>query len=306
MTPSVSSRTRPLCPTSISGSPVPKSNGSSARQRVPELRGLLVLGVWSLVTTRSGERGVDDDGKAQSGRRGVLIVALMSGTIGITPALAASRATPGVTKTTIRVGIPYVNVDVAVLRDVGVNLNFGNVPDAFEAIIDDINAHGGINGRKIVPYLVAVNPVGTAPTATAYAADRGRRRLCGHRAARGHLLPRARHPRRRLDLRRGPSSSGAQDFTFTPPYSAYDPLQLSVYDKQGVFKHEKVALFGGDTEDRSELALVQSALAKLHVRVVTTAVDSAPQGECSRGQRPDRAHRATLRVRRGQRGRRRR
>ena len=98
---------------------------------------------------------------------GVLIVALMSGKIGITPTLAASRATPGVTKTTIRVGIPYVNVDVAVLRDVGVNLNFGNVPDAFEAIIDDINAHGGINGRKIVPYLVAVNPVGTAPAATA-------------------------------------------------------------------------------------------------------------------------------------------
>ena len=42
-----------------------------------------------------------------------------------------------------------------------------------------------------------------------------------------------------------------------------------------------MALFGGDTEDRSELALVQSALAKLHVRVVTTAVDSAPQGDAA-------------------------
>ena len=38
--------------------------------------------------------------------------------------------------------------------------------------------------------------------------------------------------------------------------------QLSVFDKQGVFKHKKVALFGGGFGDESELALVQSALAQ--------------------------------------------
>ena len=77
----------------------------------------------------------------------------------------------------------------------------------------------------------------------------------------------------------GTSSSVAQDFTTTPPNSAYDPLQLSVYDKQGVFKHKKVALYGGDPGDESELALVQSALTKLRVPVLTTAVDSAPEGD---------------------------
>jgi hypothetical protein len=77
----------------------------------------------------------------------------------------------------------------------------------------------------------------------------------------------------------GNSSTAAQDFTTTPPQSAYDPLQLSVFDKQGVFKHKKVAVFGGTAADESELATVQSELAKLHVPVVTTAVDSAPQGD---------------------------
>jgi hypothetical protein len=71
----------------------------------------------------------------------------------------------------------------------------------------------------------------------------------------------------------------AQDFSATPPVSAFDPLELAAMAKQGVFKHKKVAVFGGGTGDESELALVQSALAKLHVPVVTTAVVTAPQGD---------------------------
>ena len=66
------------------------------------------------------------------------------------------------TATTIRVGIPYV--DVAAVKAVGVDINWGSVPDAFNAVIKNINAQGGINGRKIVPYIVAVNrPVRLLP-----------------------------------------------------------------------------------------------------------------------------------------------
>ena len=95
---------------------------------------------------------------------GALIVALSCASA-VSPASAAPSDTPGVTATTIRVGVPYV--DLAAIRALGVNMSWGSVPDAFDAIIDNINAHGGINGRKIVPYLVAVNPSGTAPAATA-------------------------------------------------------------------------------------------------------------------------------------------
>ena len=208
---------------------------------------------------------------------GAALAALSYGVIGMTPS-SAGASTPGVTATAIRVGIPYV--DVAAVKAVGVNISWGSVPDAFNAVINDINAQGGINGRKIVPYLVAVNPTGTAPAATActqlteddkiFVAIAPLEATCYLQ----HDVPVV-----ASIYASGNSPTSAQDFTFVPPATAYDPLQLRVYDKQGVFKHKKVAVFGGDPSDQSVVTSVQSDLAKLHVPVVTTAVDSAPQGD---------------------------
>lgn len=209
---------------------------------------------------------------------GAAIAALSCACLGISPATANASGTPGVTATSIRVGIPYV--DVAAVKAVGVNIDWGSVPDAFNAIIDNINAHGGINGRKIVPYIVAVNPTGTAPAATActqlteddsvFVAIAPLQATCYLQHGTSVVAS---------IYASGNSPTAAQDFTTTPPDTAYDPLQLGVYDKQGVFKHKKVAIFGGDAADQSEVALVESELSKLHVPVVTTAVDSAPQGD---------------------------
>ena len=207
---------------------------------------------------------------------GAALAALSSGVIAMTPSAGAS--TPGVSATVIRVGIPYV--DVAAVKAVGVNISWGSVPDAFNAVIDQINAQGGINGRKIVPYLVAVNPTGTAPAATA----------CTQLTEDDNIFVAVAPLQASCYLQHdvpvvgsiyasGNSPTSAQDFTTVPPATAYDPLQLSVYDKQGVFKHKKVAVFGGDPSDQSVVTSVQSDLAKLHVPVVTTAVDSAPQGD---------------------------
>ncbi|HLN16768.1 MAG TPA: ABC transporter substrate-binding protein [Acidimicrobiales bacterium] len=182
------------------------------------------------------------------------------------------------TATTISVGVPYV--DVAAVKAVGVNLNWGSIPDAFNAIIANMNAHGGINGRKIVPYIVAVNPTGTAPAATA----------CTQLTQDDHVFVAIAPLMPTCYLQNGvpviasilatSGSSGlAQNFTLTPPASAYDPLQLSIFAKQGVFKGKKVALFAGTTSDQPEVQIVQTTLTKLHVPVVTTAVDSAPQGD---------------------------
>ncbi len=175
---------------------------------------------------------------------------------------------------TIRVGIPYVDVDAAALRADGLNVNWGSVPEAFKAVIDNIN------GRKIVPYRMAVNPIGTAPAATActelteddsvFAVITPLEVTCylqHHTPVVASIYP------------AGRSTSVAQDFTPTPPDAAYDPLALSVFDKRGLFKHKTVALFDGGVGDDSELGLVHSALGKLHLRVVTTAVDTAPQGD---------------------------
>ncbi len=210
---------------------------------------------------------------------GAAIVMLGYGLIGISPAFAASSSTPGVTATTIRVGVPYV--DVAAVKAVGVDISWGSVPDAFNAVIANINAHGGINGRKIVPYIVAVDPTGTAPAATActqlteddniFVAIAPLQATCYLQ----HNVPVVAS----IYAASGKSPTTAQDFTTTPPDTAYDTLSLGVYNKQGVFKHKKVAVFGGTTADQSEVAAVQSDLAKLHVPVTTTAVDSAPEGD---------------------------
>ena len=97
---------------------------------------------------------------------GALLLSAVAIVGGAAPASAATSApTQGVTATTIRVGIPYV--DLAAVRQFGITLNQGSFPDAYDAVIANLNASGGINGRRIVPYLVAVNPVGTGPAITA-------------------------------------------------------------------------------------------------------------------------------------------
>src|SRR6202167_5822946 len=95
-----------------------------------------------------------------------LILSAIAVVSGAGPVSAASNPpTQGVTATSIRVGIPYV--DLAAVRQFGITLDQGSFPDAYQAIIANLNAEGGINGRHVVPYLVAVNPVGTGPAITA-------------------------------------------------------------------------------------------------------------------------------------------
>ena len=205
-----------------------------------------------------------------------VIVVLTPGNL----ASAASSDTPGVTASTIRVGVPYIEVGAAMLRTLGVDIDYGSFPDAFHALIDNVNSHGGIDGRKIVPYIVAVNPVGTAPAATTCT------QLTEDDSVFAVLAPL--QPTCYLEHNvpvvgsiypGGHSQTAAQDFSPTPPVAAFDPLELAAMARQGVFRHKKVAVFGGGTGDESELGVAQSALAKLHVPVVTTAVDTAPQGD---------------------------
>jgi ABC-type branched-subunit amino acid transport system substrate-binding protein len=80
--------------------------------------------------------------------------------------LSAGAATPpatnGVTKDEIKVGITYV--DLAALRSAGIKRDHGDYQKAYQTVIDDVNAKGGINGRKIVPTYIAVSPLGTDPS----------------------------------------------------------------------------------------------------------------------------------------------
>jgi Periplasmic binding protein len=77
---------------------------------------------------------------------------------------AATGPAPGVTDDSVAVGITYV--DLASLGDI-VSLDHGDYETAYRAVIDDINADGGINGRTIEPVFAPINPVGTQPAEAA-------------------------------------------------------------------------------------------------------------------------------------------
>jgi hypothetical protein len=195
--------------------------------------------------------------------------------VGSAPADAAS-STPGVTAKTITVGVPYVDI-AYVDKTFGLKLNQGSYPDAYNALFKELNAHGGISGRKVVPVFVAVNPTGTTAAASS----------CAQLVEDDHVFLAFAPQSGICYLEHGtPTINGtvnatvpghaAANITLTPPPAAYDPLQIAVLTKQGVFKDRNVGVFGGFTTDEDEMKIVESALAKNHVHVVQTGVNSAP------------------------------
>ncbi|HLM19092.1 MAG TPA: ABC transporter substrate-binding protein [Acidimicrobiia bacterium] len=86
-----------------------------------------------------------------------LVVALVSvlGVAGVAWATA-----PGVSKDEIKLGVTYV--DFEPIKDI-VDISHGDYVKTFNAVIDDLNKKGGVDGRKLVPVYEKVNPLGTAP-----------------------------------------------------------------------------------------------------------------------------------------------
>ena len=73
-------------------------------------------------------------------------------------AAAATGPAPGVSDDAIQVGVTFV--DLEALGDIA-TLDHGDYEAAYQALFDEINANGGINGRMVEATIVGVNPVGT-------------------------------------------------------------------------------------------------------------------------------------------------
>jgi hypothetical protein len=191
-----------------------------------------------------------------------------------TQAGASSAGDQGVTKTTISVGVPYVNF--VALRSLGVTINEGSFPDAYGAIIANLNAHGGVDGRKVVAHYYEFNPSIPASVATScsqlteddhifvalspvypdcYQQDHGTLVIAGSLPG---TLPKNVPP----------------DFSLSAPDANFDPVQFAAFQKRGAFKGKKVGIFYAADSDKPEVTAVQSDLKKLGVNVVSTAEDS--------------------------------
>jgi ABC-type branched-subunit amino acid transport system substrate-binding protein len=71
---------------------------------------------------------------------------------------------PGVTNDAIKVGVTYV--DTAALQKSGLQLKLGDYKGSYQALIDDINAKGGIDGRKIQLVFAPIDPTNNTSAAT--------------------------------------------------------------------------------------------------------------------------------------------
>ena len=188
---------------------------------------------------------------------------------------ASSPADQGVTSKTITVGVPYVNFDA--LRSLGVNINEGSFPDAYNAVAAYMNAHGGVDGRKLVVDYDEMNPAVTSDVTAS----------CSQLTEDDHIFaalspvyPDCYQQDHDTLVIAGSlpgtlPASAAPDFSLSPPDIAFDPYQLAAFAKRGVFKGKKVAIFYAADSDKPEAEAVQADLKTLHVPVVTTAEDSA-------------------------------
>jgi Periplasmic binding protein len=203
------------------------------------------------------------------------LVTMLGSTLIFSPAAgAASPADQGVTAKTISVGLPYVNFQA--LKSLGVTINDGNYPDAYQSVVAAINAKGGINGRKLVLHTVEMNPSVPAEATSS----------CTQLTEDDHVFVaiapvfpacyQQTHVTSTIagSLPEPLTGTFGQDFTLIPPSANFDPIQLAAFKKAGDFKGKKVAIFYGADSDAPEVKVVQSSLKKLGIPVALTAEDS--------------------------------
>jgi ABC-type branched-subunit amino acid transport system substrate-binding protein len=205
-----------------------------------------------------------------------LVCALSLATTGSASASPASG--PGVTPSAIQIGITYP--DLTALKSV-INVDPGNYQVAYDTLIKQINAHGGLNGRKIVPVYAPVNPLGTAPAATA----------CTHLtedskvyAVLGFFQPAdtACYVQAHDTPIIGASLTSAQAAQARAPWfntvisdSDLIPKEMAIFNREGAFASQKIGIVG-TSADQQDIAVVLSVLHKLKANVVQSAVNSAP------------------------------
>ena len=196
----------------------------------------------------------------------------------ITTTSASAASQQGVTPSTIKVGVTYA--DVAAIRNI-INVDPGDYQVAYKTLFDQINAKGGIDGRKIVPVFSAVNPLGTAAAATTCTQLTEDDKVFA-------VLGFFQQPDTACYLQThnvaiiGASLTTQQAQQAKAPWynnlisdSDLVPKEMAVFKQEGVFKGKKVAVVGTNI-DQPEINLVLPVLHREGVDVVQTAVNSVP------------------------------
>ena len=214
----------------------------------------------------------------------VAAVGLVGLGVGSGPAAAASKAASpklgqGVTDSTIKLGL--VQVDYSCIQDY-VDFNRGDQEQTYKVFVDDLNAKGGINGRKVVPVYHDFCPIGNAQalsTCTSFTEDdkvfavvgvfidqSGDAQLC---IAKNHQTVEIIHNVSQSWIDQAPKG-----LLLTPNITTDRRLSviLDLLARNKTLKGKKVAvLTQPDSKDRVD-SIVNPALKKMKVKQGTTAV----------------------------------
>ena len=151
------------------GSTVEQSTslGSTAGNTAGSQDGLSVTGAGSSVggptVGTTGGAGLSTGG----GTAGETTGGAGSGTVGFSGTTSATlTSVPGVTPTQIYVGVTYSTGSDQANQALGNNITTGDQKGDAQAVIDDINAHGGVAGRKLVPIWYDFQETDARPYAT--------------------------------------------------------------------------------------------------------------------------------------------
>jgi ABC-type branched-subunit amino acid transport system substrate-binding protein len=210
------------------------------------------------------------------------VLAVLSFGVGVTPTAADDSA---VTKDAIKIGVSYV--DLAAVRAAGINRDHGDYEKAYQTVIDDINANGGVNGRKIVPVFVGIDPIGTDPAQQACVQLTEDEKVF---AAIGQFQGDA--PICYLEQHETPIVGGsvtaenlarAKAAWYTlDPSEADLGLLVDALAKDGAFKG-KVGVVAAAVEESSAEDIVLPALKKNEIKPVV-AINNAPTGDIPAGE----------------------
>jgi len=120
----------------------------------------------------SGTTGGFGPGTGAQSSTGGTVGGTSGGTGGIgTTGTPVSRSAPGVTATEIKVGILYSANGEQAAKAAGYNVDRGNEEQNWRAVIAEVNARGGVAGRRLVPVFFKWDAQSTQTTASQEAAE---------------------------------------------------------------------------------------------------------------------------------------
>jgi len=199
-------------------------------------------------------------------------------------------AAPGVTNDQIKLGVTYV--DLESIKDVVNGLNHGDYQKSYQAVIDDLNKRGGINGRKVVPTFGPINPIGTTGAQEACVKLTEDTKVF---ATVGFFLNDA--PLCYLEQHKTPVVGG----TITKEYlgkakapwftlEAGDEVTskaIDAFTAEGAFKGQKVGIVSAATQKGLLQDVVLPALQRNHVKATSAVIDAPPSDVVAGRQQAD-------------------